>query len=215
MNVGKVLSETAARMPGKTAVIFKEEKITFADLEMMANRLANRLRGLGVGPGDRVAIILPNSSQWVVSYGGVIKLGAIAVPLDFRLKEEELIPIFKDARVRTVITSALYPSYRLFSGLEGVDTVVVTGGQGADGCISYEEAVSDTSLSAALRMEIAEEDDALYLYTSGTTGKPKGAVLSLANLDIFPEGMETILKISSDAILGCLLPMSHISGPIL
>jgi len=215
MNVGQVLSDTAAKVPGKTAVIFKDEKLTYADLELMATRLANKLRVCGVVQEDRVAILLPNSSQWVVSYLAVMKLGAVAVPLDFRLKEEELIPIFKDAQIKTVITSAHYPSYRVFAGLEGIETVIVTGGQGADECISYEEVIMDSSLSAAVRAAVAGEEDALYLYTSGTTGKPKGVVLGFSNLDLFPEAMGGMLKISSDVIMGCLLPMSHITGPIL
>ncbi len=114
MNVGQVLSETASSVPGKTAVIFKDEKITYADLELMATRLANKLRVCGVIRGDRVAIVLPNSSQWVVSYLAVMKLGAVAVPLDFRFKEEELVPIFRDAQVRMIVTSSQYPSYRAF-----------------------------------------------------------------------------------------------------
>ena len=68
MNVGKVLSETARRMPQKTAVIFKDEKIDFAALDLRATRLANKLQGSDVKKGDRVAIILPNSSQFVVAY---------------------------------------------------------------------------------------------------------------------------------------------------
>ncbi len=62
------------------------------------------------------------------------------------------------------------------------------------GAISYEEIMADATLSAAIRVDIAEEEDALYLYTSGTTGKPKGVVLSFANLDLFPEAMGEILE---------------------
>lgn len=215
MNVGRVLSDTAARVPAKTAVIFKDETLTYADLELMATRLANKLRVCGVVQGDRVAIVLPNSAQWVVSYLGVMKLGAVAVPLDFRLKEDELVPIFHDAQARAIVTTSHHPSYRVFSTAEGIDTVVVTGGEDKDGCISYEEVMTDATLSEAIRVNTVEEEDALYLYTSGTTGKPKGVVLSCANLDLFPEAMGEMLKISSNVVMGCLLPMSHITGPIL
>jgi len=215
MNVGQVLSDIAAKAPGKTAVIFKDEKLTYADLELMATRLANKLRACGVGRGDRVAVVLPNVPQWVVSYAAVMKLGAVAVPLDFRFKEEELVPIFRDAQVRTIVTSSQYPSYRKFSSAPGIDTVVVTGGEDGDGCVSYEAIMADPTLSASVKVDIAGEEDALYLYTSGTTGKPKGVVLSFANLDLFPETMGEVLKISSDVVMGCLLPMSHITGPSL
>ena len=89
MDVGRVLSKTANGLPHKTAVIYKDEEITFSQLDLMATRLANKLRACNVGRGDPVAIVLPNSSQWVVSYFAVMRLGAIAVPLDFRFKGEE------------------------------------------------------------------------------------------------------------------------------
>jgi len=215
VHVGKVLSETAKRTPQKTAVIFKDEEITFFQLELMATRLANKLRTCNVDRGDRVAIVLPNSSQWIVSYFSIMKLGAVAVPLDFRLKGEELFPILTDARVKVAITSELYSSVAVFSEVESINGVIVTGERGADGLIRYEEVIGDESLSSPVVVESSEDEEALYLYTSGTTGKPKGVVLTFANLDMFPEGMGTILKTSEDDVLGCLLPMSHITGPIL
>jgi long-chain acyl-CoA synthetase len=181
----------------------------------MATRLANKLRTYNVNRGDRVAIVLPNSSPWVVSYFSIMKLGAVAVPLDFRLKGEELFPILTDARVKVAITSELYSSVDVFSEVESINGVIITGGRGADGLSRYEEVIGDASLSSPIVVESSEDEEALYLYTSGTTGKPKGVVLTFANLDMFPEGMGKILKTSEDDVLGCLLPMSHITGPIL
>ena len=215
MNAGKVLNDTVQRIPHKTAVIFKDQVLSFAHLELMATRLANKLRTCKVERGDRVAIVLPNSAQWVVSYFSIMKLGAVAVPLDFRLKGEELFPILTDARVKVAITSELYSSVAVFSEVESINGVIVTGERVADGLISYEEVTGDESLSSPVVVESSEDEEALYLYTSGTTGKPKGVVLTFANLDMFPEGMGTILKTSEDDVLGCLLPMSHITGPIL
>ena len=215
MNAGKVLNDTVQRIPHKTAVIFKDQVLSFAHLELMATRLANKLRTCKVDRGDRVAIVLPNSAQWVVSYFSIMKLGAVAVPLDFRLKGEELFPILTDARVKVAITSELYSSVAVFSEVESINGVIVTGERVADGLISYEEVTGDESLSSPVVVESSEDEEALYLYTSGTTGKPKGVVLTFANLDMFPEGMGTILKTSEDDVLGCLLPMSHITGPIL
>ncbi len=120
MHVGKVLSQTAKRNPQKTAVIFKDEEITFSQLELMASRLANKLRSCKVGSGDHVAIILPNSSQWVVSYFAVMKLGAVAVPFDFRLKGEEIVTMLTDAAIKGVIASDLYPEVTVFSQVESI-----------------------------------------------------------------------------------------------
>ena len=215
MHVGKVLSETAKRKPQKTAVIFKDEEITFSQLELMATRLANKLRSCNVGSGDPVAIILPNSSQWVVAYFAVMKLGAVAVPLDFRFKGEEIVPILTDATIKGVITSDLYPELTVFSQVESISSVIIAGEKGTGSFSRYEDVVGDESLSSAVEVDITEEAEALYLYTSGTTGKPKGVVLTFSNLDLFPEGMHEVMGTQEEDILGCLLPMSHISGPIM
>ena len=215
MNVGQVLSETAQRVPQKTAVIFKDEKIDFAGLDLRATRLANKLRECDIKKGDRVAIILPNSSQFVVAYFCIMKLGAIAVPLDFRFKGEELFPILTDARIKVVITTSLYQSCDVFPRVESIKTIIMTGEDVADEVVRYEEVIRDESLSSEIMVDIKGEEDALYLYTSGTTGTPKGVVLSFSNLDLFPETLVEFCHTTEDDVIGCLLPMSHISGPIL
>lgn len=214
MDIGKVLSETARKIPHKTAVIFKDEKIDFSDLNLMATRLASKLYSFNVKKDDRVAIILPNSSQWVVAYFCVMKLGAVAVPLDFRFKGEELFPILTDAQVKVVITTTLYRSYDVFSKVKNIKIIIMSGERVADGAVRYEEVISDNSLSSEVMVDIKEEEDALYLYTSGTTGKPKGVALSFSNLDLFPEVLAEFCNTSESDVLGCPLPMSHISGPI-
>jgi len=214
MNVGRILGETARKLPDKTAVIFREEKISFSQLELMATRLANKLQSFNVNKGDRVAIILPNSSPCVVAYFAVMKLGAVAVPLDFRFKGDELFPILTDAQVKAVITSALYTSHDVFPKVKSIETIILSGGKGNDEVIQYEEVIDDESLSNEVVVDIKEEEDALYLYTSGTTGKPKGVVLSFSNLDLFPEVLTEFCHTSESDVLGCPLPMSHISGPI-
>ena len=215
MNVGQILSDTAKRVPQKTAVIFKGEKIDFAALNLMATRLANKLRECDVKKGDRVALILPNSSQFVVAYFSVMRLGAITVPLDFRFKEEELFPILTDARVKAVITTSHYQSCDVFPRVESIKTIIMTGENVADNVVRYEEVINDKSLSSEIMVDIKGEEDALYLYTSGTTGTPKGVVLSFSNLDLFPEALVEFCYTTEDDVIGCLLPMSHISGPIL
>ena len=214
MNVGRVLSETARKRPHKIAIIFRDEHITFSALDLMATRLANKLRGFEITKGDRVAIILPNSSQFAVAYFAVLKLGAVGVPLDFRLKGEEIHPILIDAEVKAVITSSHYQSASVFSEVKGIAGVIATGERINDKVTPYEEVVGDASLSSELMVDSEEEEDALYLYTSGTTGTPKAVVLAFSHLDLFPEVLTMFCKTSENDVLGCPLPMSHISGPI-
>jgi long-chain acyl-CoA synthetase len=214
MNVGRVLSETARKRPHKIAIIFRDEHITFSALDLMATRLANKLRGFEITKGDRVAIILPNSSQFAVAYFAVLKLGAVGVPLDFRLKGEEIHPILIDAEVKAAITSSHYQSASMFSEAKGIAGVIATGERINDKVTQYEEVVGDASLSSELMVDTEEEEDALYLYTSGTTGAPKAVVLAFSHLDLFPEVLTMFCKTSENDVLGCPLPMSHISGPI-
>ncbi len=214
MNVGRVLSETARRRPHKIAIIFRDEHITFSALDLMATRLANKLRGFEITKGDRVAIILPNSSQFAVAYFAVLKLGAVGVPLDFRLKGEEIQPILIDAEVKAVITTSHYQSASVFSEVKGIAGIIATGERINDKVTQYEEVVGDASLSSELMVDSEEEEDALYLYTSGTTGAPKAVVLAFSHLDLFPEVLTMFCKTSENDVLGCPLPMSHISGPI-
>jgi len=214
MNVGRILGETARRLPDKTAVIFRDEKVSFSRLELMATRLANKLQSFNVKKGDRIAIILPNSSSCAVAYFAVMKIGAVAVPLDFRFKGEELFPILTDSQVKAVLTSALYTSYDVFSKVQSIEAIILSGGKGQGEVTQYEEVIEDESLSTEVVADIKEEADALYLYTSGTTGKPKGVVLSFSNLDLFPEVLTKFCNTSESDVLGCPLPMSHISGPI-
>jgi long-chain acyl-CoA synthetase len=215
MDVGRTLREIARRLPEKVAVIFGEKRITFAALHDLANRLANGLIGLGIGRGDRVAIMLPNSSDFAVAYLGVARLGAIGVPLDFRLKGDEIETVLADAEVKVLITtSTVYFSISsVLDGLKDFKKAIVVG-KAEGGTLSLEGLLGDESASKEVEVKVGESDEALFLYTSGTTGRPKGVVLTFENLTLFPEVMREALATDEDEVLGFILPMSHISGPI-
>jgi long-chain acyl-CoA synthetase len=220
MNVGKMLAQCAQRAPDKVAVIFGREKLSFNQLNLMAGRFADKLRQLGIKKGDRVAIMLPNSISFVIAYFGILKLGAIGVPLDIRLKGEDIRGIIEDARIKVFITSSgIRVSLAPFiKGIDCLADTIITGmgkDETREGCIPFEEIVGNEALSGEMGVEINGDDEALYLYTSGTTGRPKGVVLTFNNLRFFPETMETLYGTTDSDIIGCLLPMSHISGPIL
>ncbi|MGZ3525077.1 MAG: AMP-binding protein, partial [Thermodesulfobacteriota bacterium] len=104
MIVRDYLEKQSRERPAKAPILFKEEKITFSDLNTLSNRVANRLLNIGVKKGDRIVLLLQNSPEFVVAYFAILKIGAIAVILDFRLSPAEMEPIFQDADVSALIT---------------------------------------------------------------------------------------------------------------
>lgn len=218
MNFGAILKETAKRIPDRAAFIFKEKKMSFQEVNLCSTRLANFLIKQGMSKGDRIAVFLPNSLDFVISYFGISKIGAIPVPIDVRLKGEELCFILKDAQVEFMIAD--YPFF-LTNQAELLQTcplkkILLREGKHEDGKeASLEDIVSNPELDREISVKVKGSDEALYMYTSGTTtGKPKGVVLTYDNLDTFPEALNKVVNTREGDVWGIVMPMSHIVGPI-
>ena len=218
MIVRDLLEKQAIERPNKTAILFKEEKVTFSDLNTMSNRLANRLLNLGIKKGDRIVLLFQNCLEFAISYFAILKIGAIAVVLDFRLSPAELEPIFQEAEVSAIITNVRQKVFidRVKISVSSLKHVVVTNAEDEDirDWHSYEEIIEKES-SETISIPLYEEDESLYLYTSGTTGRSKGVVLTNDHLSYFPESCRHALSISEEDTWGLVLPISHISGPVL
>jgi acyl-CoA synthetase (AMP-forming)/AMP-acid ligase II/ABC-type proline/glycine betaine transport system permease subunit len=211
------LERQAIERPNKIAILFKEERITFSDLNTMSNRLANRFLNLGIKKGDRVVLLFQNCPEFCVAYFAILKIGAIAVILDFRLSPAEMEPIFQEAEVSAIVTSVRQKVFidRVRKVVPSLQHIVVTGAEGEDirDWHSYEEIIEKES-SENISIPLQEEDESLYLYTSGTTGRSKGVVLTNDHLGYFPESIRNALPVSEKEIWGLVLPISHISGPV-
>jgi acyl-CoA synthetase (AMP-forming)/AMP-acid ligase II len=218
MIVRDYLEKQAKERPNKPAILFKEEKITFSDLNTLSNRLANRLLKVGVKKGDRVVLLFQNCPEFCVAYFAILKIGAIAVVLDFRLTPAEMEPIFQETEVTAVITSVRQKVFidRVLKTVPTLRHIVVTGAEGEDigDWHSYEEIIEKES-SEKISIPLQEEDESLYLYTSGTTGRSKGVVLTNDHLTYFPETLRHAVLISEQDTYGLVLPISHIVGPCL
>ncbi|MGZ3534972.1 MAG: AMP-binding protein, partial [Thermodesulfobacteriota bacterium] len=216
MIVRDYLEKQSRERPAKAAILFKEEKITFSDLNTLSNRVANRLLNIGVKKGDRIVLLLQNSPEFVVAYFAILKIGAIAVILDFRLSPAEMEPIFQDTDVSALITHVRQKPFidRVIRTVPTLRHIVVTGVEAGDirNWHSYEEMIEKES-SENISIPLQEEDESLYLYTSGTTGKSKGVVLTNDHLTYFPETLLHAVLMSEQDIYGLVLPMSHIAGP--
>jgi acyl-CoA synthetase (AMP-forming)/AMP-acid ligase II/ABC-type nitrate/sulfonate/bicarbonate transport system permease component len=217
MIVRDYLEKQAIERPNKTAILFKEEKITFSDLNTMSNRLANRLLEMGIKKGDRVVLLFQNCPEFAVSYFAILKIGAVAVVLDFRLSPAEMEPIFQEAEVSAIVTTVRQKVFidRVRKIVPTLSHVVVMGSEGEDirDWHSYEEIIEKES-SEGISVPLQEEDESLYLYTSGTTGRSKGVILTNDHLSYFPESCHHALSISKEDTWGLVLPISHISGPV-
>jgi long-chain acyl-CoA synthetase len=206
----QVLAATARRLPDKPALVFKEEALSFGALDKQVSALAANLRKEGIAPGDRVGVLLPNSIAFALVYYATQRAGAVTVVLDARLKGKELAGVLRDADLKLLVThQKLAADAREAMGESKTVPLWIAEGEGAE---SFERRLAGGGdFAPAAR---APGDDALILYTSGTTGEPKGVVLTAVNLAQFPRVMTTMHKTSADTIWGCILPMSHISGPI-
>jgi len=207
----EVLEKTVHRQPQKTAIITKDEELTFADLNQRVHGLAANLQQAGIRQGDRVGILLPNCAAIPLSYFATQKIGAVTVILDARLKGKELQGVLKDAAVKLLIVHQQLRAEadEAFKELGRTPLWIVSG----DGDESFEKKFAVPVTLATLPRPRAD-DDALILYTSGTTGEPKGVVLSYCNLAQYPRVMSEMGITDGSTIRGCILPMSHIVGPV-
>jgi len=207
----EVLEKTAHRQPQKTAIITKDEELTFAALNQRIHGLAANLQQAGIRQGDRVGVLLPNCAAIPLSYFATQKIGAVTVILDARLKGKELQGVLKDAAVKLLIVHQQLRAEadEAFKELGRIPLWVVNG----EGDENFEKRFFVPAAPASLP-QLRADDDALILYTSGTTGEPKGVVLSYRNLAQYPGVMGETAITNASTIRGCILPMSHIVGPI-
>jgi long-chain acyl-CoA synthetase len=180
MNISQHVERAAKFFPDKPAVLFEGASLTYKDLNTRINRLANALTANGVGPGQCVALYLPNSPPFVISYLATVRIGAIALSINSMYKAEELKYILNDSGSVLVITTGELLSNVPLSECPAVRQVIVCEGdpQGRPTLDQWIEKASDQRAMANMNLQ----DPAVLLYTSGTTGFPKGATLSHGNV---------------------------------
>ena len=185
MKLASFLATHARATPDKDAVICGAERLTFAQLNDTTDRVANALRSLGVGTGDRVAIQLQNTVEFVRAFMAITKAGGIAVPVNTRLAPDEIAYILADCAPKAVFISD--ETREVFERAAAIAKNVLRIAAGVPK--AGEHAIADLIDNGASGTPSvpSEFDDNLIVYTSGTTGRPKGAILTQAN-SIIPNG---------------------------
>jgi long-chain acyl-CoA synthetase len=215
-NVGDLPSMLAARYGGRRALTGPERTQSFAELEARANGVAAALSDHGVGPGDRVGMYVPNTLQFPESYFGIIKAGGVPVALNLRLAPDTMAYVLSDSGADVLIAADDLggdesPTARDLADRADVGLTVLPGGEG-EAELDYDRAVG----AAPERFETVDrglDEVCLQLYTSGTTGKPKGVHSTHRNLLATNESfVRSPLPLEPDESGLCVLPLFHIFG---
>ncbi len=215
---GEQLARIARTHPERLALVWEEDRRSFAEFDERVDRLAGALARRGLGPGDRLGVLMGNSLEMVETLFAGWRLGALVVPINFRLVAQEVRFILDDSEASVVVVDeARAPLVAAARGsLPSVTSVVVLGPDptaGGPGSESYEHLMAEPVGVCGPWPVVGDHDPALIMYTSGTTGRPKGAVLSHFNLL-----MSTLNSMVTQGITGyddvwyANLPLFHIGG---
>ena len=209
--IADIIRSHAAKRPDAVALQVDGGAITFAELDARSNRAANALRAAGVGPGDRVAFIDKNGAEWFDVTFGLAKIGAVNVSVNWRLAPAEMAQIIDDAQARVVIVGPDFAEHveKIEDALERVDTVIAIGGH--DRWPAYDEWVAGQAADDP-GVETTGDDVAFQLYTSGTTGLPKGVMLTNDNFFQGVSGIADQWRLTPDSVNLAMMPMFHIAG---
>jgi long-chain acyl-CoA synthetase len=210
MKLAAFLAAHALATPQREAVACGDVRLSFGDIDEQSTRLANGLVSRGIAVGDRVAIFLANRAEFVVAFMGIVKAGAIAITLNPKLSPSEVAYIVSDAAPKAVILEDETRPILARAG-NGPALKIAVGDKGADGELQFSEMVAEGGTDLP---EIPPEfDDCMISYTSGTTGNPKGAIITQANYSIlaaYINGVHWNLR-TDDRILATT-PLAHRSA---
>jgi long-chain acyl-CoA synthetase len=208
-NLIEVLDSSAALHPEKTAMYFMDKEVSYKQLSSASGRFAQGLINLGIKNGNNVAIFLSNCPEFVIAYFGIIKAGSTVVPINNMFKQEEAEFILKDAAVSAIITSLAYLDIirPLKAKLKGLSHIILVDGITSDTLNFYE--IIERTTAKLKPLKIDKQSIASVLYTSGTTGQPKGAMLTHGNFLSNCAACIQAIRVKNIDNFICLLPMFH------
>ncbi|MDY0396039.1 fatty acid--CoA ligase family protein [Virgibacillus halophilus] len=218
MNLSDQLCETARNQPEKTAYIFEDRETSYEELERSVRQFAAQLQALGYKKGDHIALILGNSPHFIIGLYGALRIGAIVIPVNPLYTPHEITYILQNGNVKLLLTMDLLVKKMdaIIEKLPHLEHVIICETRSdaafsrkSDKMKSFTKVMRNTS-GEFIPPETKKEDVALILYTSGTTGKPKGAMLTHKNLFSNAKDTADYLQISGHDRVIAALPMFHV-----
>lgn len=193
--------------------IFEGKEITNVQMDRAARRFGNALKKLGVSRGDRVIMQMPNTPEVLQAFQAIWRIGAVAVPINYMVGQEEINFIYKDSGVHTVITSPEYlEKVKTAQSKSGsVKNIIMVADQDMDGTCNFKKLVEESSEDLEL-VHTADDDVATMIYTSGTTGTPKGVMLTHYGLAYSANKQQETTHLPQDLISLAMLPLCHSFG---
>jgi long-chain acyl-CoA synthetase len=211
MNIFDSLERANNESPNKEALIFKGQSTSYRELYDQACRLSAALsKRFNLTRGERAALFLSNIPEFIIAYYAIQRLGGIAVSLNVMLKRDEVDFILRDSGAQLIVSvpSLLEQAPDNMPTLKGVISV---GATNRSGCVQFSDLLSESAPETPLA-NLGRDDGAAILYTSGTTGKPKGVLLTHNNLKFNAEATNRATQMTADDRLLCFLPLFHCFG---
>ncbi|HMO45260.1 MAG TPA: long-chain-fatty-acid--CoA ligase [Rubrivivax sp.] len=204
------LSRLARKQPGKLALECGDQALSYGGFDRQVTQLANALRAHGIGRGDRVATVCMNHLEHVITIFAAWRLGAVAVPMNFRLAPPELSFLIRDSGSRALVIDAALD--RLEGAARTALTVHLSVGRSDSGARDFAAFLAGGS-DVHEYVHVEQQELCAIMYTSGTTGLPKGAMLSCENLLAQAHNVMALFRVSGDDEVNlCGVPLFHIAG---
>lgn len=208
MNSSNLLARNARKYPQHEAVICHGRRVTYRDLDEQVTRFSHALLEQGVKQGDKVIIFMPNVVEFVVSYFAIQRIGAIVVPVNAKFTLQEVEYVAQHAEAKAIVAHEA-----IFAAVEQITMPIkIKTGQEQVGWLQYEAMLQNAS-AVTIDCQLCEDDASTILYTSGTTGKPKGVLFSYRNILTVAQMIAVEMEVKPESRILLMMPLTH-SAPL-
>ncbi|MFX1374512.1 MAG: class I adenylate-forming enzyme family protein [Promethearchaeota archaeon] len=216
MNLRELVENQAEIYKDKVFLFWKDTTVSYTQLNEFTNKVANFLYDLGIRKGDKVSVYLPNMLEYVYLYLGIPKIGAVTGPVNalFKAREVKFVVDHSEAKILVTIPQFMEVVNEIKNDLPNLKHVIVIG-EPVENTLNFWELMESASTKAPPKVKIKEKEDiAAILYTSGTTGFPKGVLQTHFNIRRNAEMIQEFLKAREDFRFMLILPLFHVNAQI-